>query len=111
MSNLSQICLTLQQCKLPHGRVLGGGSSVNGMVYVRGSRHDFDQWAKDGCDGWSYQDVLPYFKKAEHMHDDKMQDQGKDMKMTVSLVSTRSVILLQFKCIKAFKKMCNIIHI
>ena len=66
----------IQQCRLPHGRVLGGGSSVNGMLYVRGSPRDFDQWAHNGCDGWSYQDVLPYFKKAEHMHDDKMQNQG-----------------------------------
>ena len=70
----------MQQCGLAHGHVLGGGSSVNAMLYVRGSRHDFDQWAKDGCDGWSYKDVLPYFKKAENMHDAKMQDQGKSHK-------------------------------
>lgn len=52
------------------GRVLGGCSSVNGMVYVRGNRADFDGWAQDGCDGWSYDDVLPYFKKMETYHGD-----------------------------------------
>ena len=45
------------------GRVLGGGSSVNGMVWVRGNRADFDEWAGLGCDGWAYEDVLPYFKR------------------------------------------------
>lgn len=50
------------------GKVLGGCSSVNGMVYVRGNRADFDGWAADGCEGWSYDDVLPYFKKFETYH-------------------------------------------
>ncbi|SNQ45292.1 conserved hypothetical protein [Frankia canadensis] len=50
------------------GKVLGGGSSINGMVWVRGDPADFDEWAKAGCDGWSYANVLPYFKRAEHFH-------------------------------------------
>ena len=49
----------------PRGRVLGGSSSVNGMVYVRGHPRDFDRWAELGADGWSYADVLPYFRKAQ----------------------------------------------
>ncbi|MBB4105514.1 GMC family oxidoreductase [Allorhizobium borbori] len=49
----------------PRGKVLGGSSSINGMMYVRGNRLDFDDWAKAGCTGWSYADVLPYFIKAE----------------------------------------------
>jgi len=47
------------------GRVLGGGSSVNAMVYMRGCPEDYDGWAKDGCPGWTYRDVLPYFMRAE----------------------------------------------
>lgn len=47
------------------GRVLGGTSSLNGMVYLRGSPHDFDDWAALGNDGWSFRDVLPYFLKSE----------------------------------------------
>lgn len=49
----------------PRGKVLGGSSSINGMVYVRGHAKDFDEWQAQGADGWSYQDCLPYFKKAE----------------------------------------------
>jgi choline dehydrogenase len=49
----------------PRGRVLGGSSSVNGMVYVRGHARDYDRWAQSGCRGWSYDEVLPYFRRAE----------------------------------------------
>jgi choline dehydrogenase len=47
------------------GRVLGGGSAVNGMVYIRGSRRDYDAWAEAGCTGWGWHDVDPYFRKSE----------------------------------------------
>jgi choline dehydrogenase-like flavoprotein len=50
----------------PRGKVLGGSSSVNAMVYVRGQAQDYDHWAALGNEGWSYNEVLPYFKKAEH---------------------------------------------
>ena len=52
----------------PRGKVIGGSSSINGMVYVRGHAHDFDHWAEQGAAGWAYADVLPYFKRMEHSH-------------------------------------------
>ena len=52
----------------PRGKVIGGSSSINGMVYVRGHARDFDTWAEMGADGWAYADVLPYFKRMEHSH-------------------------------------------
>jgi|TARA_B100000959_G_scaffold209702_1_gene220223 choline dehydrogenase-like flavoprotein len=47
------------------GRGMGGSSSINGMVYIRGNKNDYDNWVKLGCDGWSYEEVLPLFKKLE----------------------------------------------
>ncbi|MGC9420212.1 MAG: choline dehydrogenase, partial [Rhodovulum sp.] len=52
----------------PRGKVIGGSSSINGMVYVRGHARDFDHWAQAGAAGWAYADVLPYFKRMEHWH-------------------------------------------
>jgi len=52
----------------PRGKVLGGSSSINGMVYVRGHARDFDHWAEAGAAGWGYADVLPYFKRQENWH-------------------------------------------
>jgi choline dehydrogenase len=50
----------------PRGKVLGGTSSINGMVYMRGNAADYDEWRQRGCTGWDWDGVLPYFKKAEH---------------------------------------------
>ena len=52
----------------PRGKVIGGSSSINGMVYVRGHACDYDHWAESGAQGWAYADVLPYFKRMENWH-------------------------------------------
>jgi len=53
---------------VPRGKVIGGSSSINGMVYVRGHAEDYDHWAQSGATGWGYADVVPYFKRMEHWH-------------------------------------------
>ena len=54
-----------RRCSLPHGRLVGGSSAVNGLVLVRGTRLDYETWKERGAEGWGYEDVLPYFKKYE----------------------------------------------
>ncbi len=61
-----QAALNNRQGYQPRGKALGGSSSINAMVYIRGQRQDYDDWAAHGCTGWSFDEVLPYFKKAEH---------------------------------------------
>ncbi len=58
---------------LPRGKVLGGTSSINAMIYIRGNRVDYDDWAAGGAEGWSYDEVLPYFKRSED------NERGEDM--------------------------------
>ena len=62
----------------PRGKVLGGGSSINMMAYVRGHHGDFDRWRQKGLPGWSYEDVLPYFKRAEAFQDRSDPYHGSD---------------------------------
>jgi choline dehydrogenase len=69
MEREDDICqgMTDTQCSLPRGKVLGGCSTINAMLYIRGQRRDYDSWAAAGNVGWSYDDVLPYFKKSEDL--------------------------------------------
>lgn len=61
-------CLGMKnnQCTYPRGRVTGGSSTINALMYVRGNKANYDSWSRDGNTGWSYEEVLPYFKKFEH---------------------------------------------
>ncbi|XP_077983705.1 glucose dehydrogenase [FAD, quinone]-like [Glandiceps talaboti] len=75
------------------GKVLGGSSSINGMVYVRGCKEDYDSWARLGAEGWSYEDVLPYFLKSENNTNEeylKTEYHSKGGPMTVSDVFPRT---------------------
>lgn len=65
-SSVPQRHLNQRQIVLPRGRVLGGCSAINGMAYFRGHPQDFDDWAAAGASGWSYEEVLPYFRRSEH---------------------------------------------
>ena len=68
------------------GRMLGGSSSLNGQVYIRGTRHDFDRWAALGATGWGFDDVFPYFLRSEHWHGEPSQAHGSSGPLSVAPV-------------------------
>ena len=73
----------------PRGRVLGGSSSINGLIYIRGQPEDFDYWAQLGNRGWGWDDVLPYFKAAENWQGEASELHGKGGFLTTSPLSER----------------------
>src|SRR5271170_413208 len=73
----------------PRGRVLGGSSSINGLIYIRGQPEDFDHWAQLGNRGWGWDDVLPYFKQAENWQGEESELHGKGGFLTTSPMSER----------------------
>ena len=68
----------------PRGRIVGGSSSINGLVFIRGQHEDFDDWANMGAEGWSYDDVLPHFKALEQYQGGASQYRGAGGEMSVS---------------------------
>ena len=68
----------------PRGKMLGGSSSMNAMIYIRGHRNDYDKWHDLGNEGWAFSDVLPYFKKAEHQERGASEYHGTDGPLNVS---------------------------
>ncbi len=73
----------------PRGKVLGGSSSINGLIYIRGQRQDFDLWRQLGNTGWSYEDVLPYFRRAENQERGADRHHGGDGPLHVSDLRAR----------------------
>lgn len=78
----------------PRGKVLGGSSSINGMVYIRGQREDYDHWASLGNDGWAYEEVLPYFKRSEHKAEGGNQYHGYGGPLWVQEVASKDKLEL-----------------
>ena len=84
----------------PRGKTLGGSSSINGMLYVRGNPADFDGWAQMGCRGWSFDDVLPYFRKSEdYKQGNDPEYRGKDGPLKVE--DYRTILPLTHRFIEA----------
>jgi len=81
-----------REIPIPRGKLLGGSSSINGLVYVRGNKLDYDTWAQMGNTGWSYDDVLPFFKKMENYQGDNSEIRGSDGPLKVSEVTDRNPI-------------------
>ncbi|MBN3962754.1 GMC family oxidoreductase N-terminal domain-containing protein [Nostoc sp. NMS8] len=80
----------------PRGKVLGGSSSINSMIYIRGNHHDYDHWQSLGNPGWSYQDVLPYFKKSENQQRGVDAYHGVDGELSVTDIQAPTVASQRF---------------
>ena len=73
----------------PRGKTLGGSSSINGLLYIRGQRQDYDYWRQLGNAGWSYEDVLPYFKRSENQQRGESEYHGSGGELSVSNMRAR----------------------
>lgn len=82
-----------RRCYLPRGRMFGGSSSMNAMIYIRGNRLDYDAWAAAGAEGWSWRDVFPYFLRAEDHHAGPSDWHAAGGPLTVSEGRSRSPLM------------------
>ncbi|MBE9605813.1 choline dehydrogenase [Acetobacteraceae bacterium H6797] len=80
----------------PRGRVLGGSSAINGLLYVRGQAEDYDHWRQLGCPGWSHAEVLPYFRKAEDQERGESEHHGTGGPLAVSDLGMRNPLVDAF---------------
>jgi choline dehydrogenase len=78
------------------GKMLGGGSGINGLVYIRGLRRDYDDWAAAGCSGWSWDDVVPYFRKAEQFEDGDLESLGTSGPLSLSRIRSLHALTPKF---------------
>ncbi|RST87685.1 choline dehydrogenase [Aquibium carbonis] len=76
----------------PRGKALGGSSTINGMIYVRGNRHDYDRWAQLGLPGWSYEEVLPAFRRSEGHIQRQDEFHGGSGELTVCRARSKSML-------------------
>lgn len=93
-SSSPQVALDGREVSIPRGKVLGGSSAINGMIYIRGHRSDYDTWAALGCTGWDYESVLPYFRASEANQDPSMDEayHGRSGPLNVTYVRDPSPI-------------------
>ncbi|MFN7001312.1 MAG: GMC family oxidoreductase, partial [Elioraea tepidiphila] len=80
----------------PRGRGLGGSSAINGMIHIRGQPQDYDRWAQKGCLGWSYDDLVPYFRRSERYEAARDPERGRDGAVAVEQVIDRGPLLEAF---------------
>ena len=90
------------------GKVVGGCSSINGMLYLRGHRKNYDDWAAQGCDGWSYEEVLPYFKKRESHEDGETPYHGASGPIRVTRHPNVQVSPVSHAFLEAASEVCGI---
>ncbi|HEY0695500.1 MAG TPA: GMC family oxidoreductase N-terminal domain-containing protein [Kribbella sp.] len=101
-TTVPQIALGGAVLPYPRGRVLGGSSAINAMAHIRAYRSTYDQWAADGADGWSYADLLPYFRRSETVDGRDPDFRGTDGPMRIEAISVRHPAAVD--CLAAFRE-------
>ncbi|KAF5286206.1 hypothetical protein FQA39_LY16376 [Lamprigera yunnana] len=89
-------------CVCPRGKVLGGSSNLNGMIYIRGNKRDFDNWADKGNFGWDYDSVLEHYKKFEDLHEIEDERMGKGGELKITTYIKESPVRKEF--VKAYQE-------
>ena len=100
-----------RRVEIPRGKMLGGSSSINGMVFVRGQAQDYDHWAQLGNRGWSYQEVLPIFKKIESYEKGEKIFSHNDLNTTNILCSGKDMCFIDFEYSGMNSRFCDISRI
>jgi choline dehydrogenase-like flavoprotein len=90
------------------GKVLGGSSSVNGMLYLRGNKENYDGWAASGCSGWSFEDILPFYKKLEDHEDGETAYHGAGGPIRVTRHPAQQISPVSHAFVKAASEVCAI---
>ncbi len=90
------------------GKIVGGSSSVNGMIYLRGNRQNYDDWAAAGCDGWRFEDVLPFFKKLEDHQDGESEYHGVGGPIRVSRHPQKELSPVSVAFMEAVSDSCDV---
>lgn len=107
-STAPQASLNDRRITYTRGKVVGGSSSVNGMIYLRGNKENYNDWASRGCEGWSFQDVLPFYKKLEDHEDGKSEYHGAGGPIRVSRHPEGQLSPVSVAFMKAVSLVCDV---
>ena len=107
-STAPQAALNDRRITYTRGKVVGGSSSVNGMIYLRGNQQNYNDWAARGCDGWSFEDVLPFYKKLEDHQDGETEYHGAGGPIHVSRHPKDELSPVSVAFTKAVSAVCDI---
>ena len=107
-STAPQANLNNRRITYTRGKVVGGSSSVNGMIYLRGNKENYNDWAARGCDGWSFEDVLQFYKKLEDHQDGETEYHGAGGPIHVSRHPEDQLSPVSIAFMKATSAVCEI---
>ena len=107
-STVPQENLNQRRITYTRGKVVGGSSSVNGMIYLRGNMQNYDDWAARGCEGWSFEDVLPFYKKLEDHEDGETEYHGAGGPIRVSRHPEDQISPVSVAFTKAVSAVCDV---